>query len=650
MSESPSESRAGGGWPRLSSGLAVACLAVVIGISFAPTLSHEFVWDDHEQVVNNMRLRQGSSFADFWRQDILSLSRDDGERSNYWRPLFYVQYLAMYQLFELDTRAWHGAGLGLHLLACWAAWWLLLRLGFGRYQALAVAALFAVHPAHGESVSWIAAAYNDPPAAALLLVGLALWLGWRQAGGLWRLAAAALCYAAALCLKESALSLLLLLPLVDGLLAHRRGERWLWRAYGGLVGLMAIVFALELFAGQGLMRHLHLAFVAEFLALGGLALGWLAWVRPRVPAARWFELRRVALGYLPFLLLTLLWIYVRKLAIHTVFGVVAGGMEIVEVLPTLPWLALWYLRFLFWPWDFSPSYPVRYLVSWGDPRAWGALLVLGALVAVGGWLWRRRPVLLFGAAWIGACVWPVFNTRSFRPAYLVHQRYLYLAVLGFCVGVVWLLWRLAPRWRNLAVGALLALWTVSNLYHDPFWATDSALWQRVAVVDPGNPAAFDWLGAKALAAGRVEEAEALFRQAIAADSDSPQGHRNLALLLHTRRGQPQRALPHYQQALAAWAARGSLQAAEMGRCRLNYAIALAAVGRGAEALGISLEMAEQPPYPEAAVSNAAILLRQAGRLDAAEDLLRRAVARNPSAARLGQMLEQLRRERVGEQR
>jgi tetratricopeptide (TPR) repeat protein len=168
------------------------------------------------------------------------------------------------------------------------------------------------------------------------------------------------------------------------------------------------------------------------------------------------------------------------------------------------------------------------------------------------------------------------------------------------------------------------VWAASTLAHHRYWADDEALWRRVAAVDPANPASFDWLGARALDEGRVEDAEALFRRAIDADPESPWGWRNLALLVHTRRHRPAEALPLYERALAAFEARGGADPEAVSRVRVSRAVCLAETGRRGEALDRLLEIAEAPPYPAEAARNAAVLLAGTGGREAVAVVLERA--------------------------
>ena len=627
--------------PRLVSAAGTAALLVLVLLAFAPTLRFDFVWDDHEQVVDNPLLESWESLPLFFQDDVLSLSRAGAARSNYYRPLFYAQYLAMAQAFGINATAWHAVALLLHLLAVLTVRWFLRRLGLPAGAAWAAAALFAVHPAQGETVAWVAAAYNGPPAAALTLLALGAHIRWstRRAPG--ALILSAIGFAAALLVKESSLSFLLLAPVVDELLSatdRTPARSWRDRATSYLPAGFAVLSWLAIATYWGDARPLVL--LAMALPVGAL-LGFSAYRLRRTQKPLWPAYTAQAV----YALTVIGYFVARRWAVGPVLGAYPDAQPFEPVLATQPTLVLFYLRLALWPWGYSPSYALRYSSGFADPLA---LAALGALVAVTVALVlvaRRRPWVTFATLWFAASLLPALNTLSFRETYLVHQRYLYLALVApLALLARWLF----ARWSSVAIrtavlAPLLGLGVASLWLHNEHWRSDTALWQRVAAVDPGNPAAFDWLGSQALDRDRVDEAEALFRQAIAADPEAPQGHRNLAVVLHTRRGQPQAALPHYETALDAFDRLAPRYAEEHLSCRVNHATALAQTGKVARALPLLVRLADEPPFVADAARNAAVLLRQAGRTGDARAVLERAVRHHPSHPTLAAMLQDLER-------
>ena len=630
---------------------AAVLLAALVLAAYGPTLSHGFVWDDHEQVVDNPHLRHWSSLPELWRHDVLTLSRADGEsRSNYYRPLFFTQYLLYYQLFGLDTAAWHGVALLQHWLACFAALIFLRALGLRWRLAVAAACLFAVHPAHGESVSWVAAAFNDPPAATLLLLALAAHVRWRRGGSFAWIAGSALLYAGALALKEAALSMLLLVPLVDAALDRGPGRRWkpwprlltvfpFWILLGGN-------FLLESKAPWPVFaEHPFLVLPGQLMATLGLAALALQGIRKSIP--RQFPSHPFA-SYAPYLAVTLLYFAARKAAIFTLLGVYPGDRTPFDLIPSLPSLMLFYLKALVWPLGLAPSYPLRLHSGWNAAavaQGLGLAAILGLLL----WASRRFPKVAFAALWTAACTLPALNVLSFRPQYLVHQRYLYLAALGVCCLAAWAVYRWLPSrpGQLLALAGLLGMGVASNLYHNRFWASDQALWTRVAQVDPANPASFDWLGNQALQEGRVDQAERLFGQSLESAPAAPYGLCNLGTLLYTHRRDPTRALPYLERGAEAFAAPhypSTLEAAFS--CRLNLANAKAQTGNPEAAISDLHTLFLEPPHRPEAARNLAVLLLRQRRLGEVETVLREAIRLHPEQEVLQTMLRDVGRWRA----
>jgi hypothetical protein len=638
--------------------------------AYGPTLSHEFVWDDLEQVRDNPIIRDTGNFWEFWHRDILDLSRQGGNHfSNYYRPLFYVQYLFYYQMFELDTRLWHAAAIVVHALASMVAIWLARRLGFSLGVAWLTGLLFALHPAHGESVSWVAAAFNDPPAAIFLMLALGAHIGWARDGKYWCLPLAALGFAAALCTKESGLSMLLLAPLVAWYVRRDESEA-IWR---GLLrtatDVMPFAVAMMIFVGvevatfdhtaksrTGLAGYIHghphawypgLAAGLTALLAAGFAVIYGVTRNPRlawddtVPSPAW--LNRF-LDFAPYFVVTLAYFYVRKITLSAMLGVYPDTTpSMASVLPTLPYLAVFYCRLLVWPLGYAPSYGVRYATGWSDPHCWASILGLITIAALVILLARRRRNVTFGALWFLCCVWPVFNIRSFVPYYLVHQRYLYLAVFGFCLVLAWLIvTRLRAPALRIGVAALLCVvWGASNLIYNPAWSTDVALWTRINEADPRNPSGFVWLAnrkskelkdqrartGRSPTAEELSALQRLYEQAVAANADDAQGAAGMASFQHVLKRDLAAAVPFYESALAVYARSAGDQHEAWANCQINYGACLAELGRRQDAIREFLQAANRAPFLPDAASNAALLLLQDGRAEQAERVLLSGIAR-----------------------
>jgi tetratricopeptide (TPR) repeat protein len=75
---------------------------------------------------------------------------------DYWMPLSRLSYLIDYRLYGLNAGGYHFHNLILHILSSLMLFWLFHRMTGEIWKSAFVAAFFALHPLHVESVAWVA--------------------------------------------------------------------------------------------------------------------------------------------------------------------------------------------------------------------------------------------------------------------------------------------------------------------------------------------------------------------------------------------------------------------------------------------------------------------------------------------------------------
>lgn len=151
---------------------AAAWLALAVGLPYANALANGFVWDDVALIQQDDRIRSLDHLGEIFSQDFFEHANEQ-VKYGYYRPVITVSYMFDYALWGVDPTGYHLTNLVLHWLCALGVYaFALVVVGVGPAAALAAAVIFAVHPVHTESVSWISGR-TDVLATALVL---AAWL------------------------------------------------------------------------------------------------------------------------------------------------------------------------------------------------------------------------------------------------------------------------------------------------------------------------------------------------------------------------------------------------------------------------------------------------------------------------------------------
>src|ERR1035441_8242306 len=123
-------------------------LAAVTLLVYLPVLHNGFVnYDDPDYITNNPHVQAGLS----WPGIVWAFQ--SGEAST-WHPLTWISHMADCQLFGLNPAGHHLTSLLFHTANTLLLFFLLNRLTGALWRSAFVAALFAWHPLHVESVAW----------------------------------------------------------------------------------------------------------------------------------------------------------------------------------------------------------------------------------------------------------------------------------------------------------------------------------------------------------------------------------------------------------------------------------------------------------------------------------------------------------------
>src|SRR5215467_1301559 len=124
-------------------------LAGITWLVFGQTLAHQFVtYDDPQYVYENARVAAGLSLPSV----LWAFTHTVGGN---WHPLTVISHMLDSQLYGLKPAGHHFSNVLLHTAAVILLFLVLQEMTGALWQSAFVAALFAIHPLHVESVAWI---------------------------------------------------------------------------------------------------------------------------------------------------------------------------------------------------------------------------------------------------------------------------------------------------------------------------------------------------------------------------------------------------------------------------------------------------------------------------------------------------------------
>jgi tetratricopeptide (TPR) repeat protein len=128
------------------------CLVLVLGTAALYFQATGFKFadsDDRDYVVENYRINSG------WSLSGMAWSFQAGYAAN-WHPLTWMSHMLDCQLYGLNPGGHHATNIVLHILNAVLVFLILQRMTGAPWRSGMVAALFAWHPMHVESIAWIA--------------------------------------------------------------------------------------------------------------------------------------------------------------------------------------------------------------------------------------------------------------------------------------------------------------------------------------------------------------------------------------------------------------------------------------------------------------------------------------------------------------
>jgi tetratricopeptide (TPR) repeat protein len=260
---------------------------------------------------------------------------------------------------------------------------------------------------------------------------------------------------------------------------------------------------------------------------------------PAAPPSSFFaRLRAALLRLVPFLVVAAIYLLLRR---HALGSITTPQVRIISARTewlTLPSVLLAYLTHLIWPEGLSPLYDVPYVETFSFAAV--ALPLLTVMLPAGLLLWAawRSPMARFCFAWMLVFAAPTLHLAVLPRGELVHDRYLYLPMVGLSLlaglglaAVMDFQGQSSGLSRaqeaagrplfdaTWVAGALaLALMLVAGRQAG-YWRDNFTLFLRGIQIAPNNGIAAGNLGIEFWKRGDREAATALFRRAATLNPD-----------------------------------------------------------------------------------------------------------------------------------
>ncbi|HWP45117.1 MAG TPA: tetratricopeptide repeat protein [Blastocatellia bacterium] len=596
----------------------LVCLASFL--AYANSLGGDFVFDDTEQIVENVDIRSWDNLGKAFTTHVWAFrERPDALRvptpPPYYRPVFTVLFTVGYHVFGLWPQGWHLMSLLFHIL-CSVGVFYLIRLVSEKKRVAAVAALiFAVFPVHVESVSWISGV-TDPLYGVFFLASFYCYLKFRAGGKRLYLAASILLFVVSAFAKEPGLSLVLLIFVYELL---KPGGASALASPGRKEGALRLSFSSLLAAGARALPFFAAAqiyLVARYMVLGGLT-----WYNPT--------------SY-------------HGPGIHLFY--------------TFFWVVCVYISHILWPVDLSIAYYSSVVTSVVSARFLIPVLLFGGgAFALFRFRSRISREVWFALALIFIPLLPVLDVRQLGVEYLYADRYLYMSVAGYGYLLGLGLAKLAespnlfgwPQAKRAAISSaalvvLILAYTGATARENLSWRDSYSLWSNTARIRPNSWAAhyntaialmdmkryaearetlehtarletgeaciFDALGRAAAAMGDRDAAIENFRRALALDPEMFESLNNLGTV-YFKSGDYEAAEQQFRQALAL---RPQAVAA-----RFNIALCYSRRGRYEEAVAEFERALDYAPADAEVLYELGLAQQKLGRTAEAESTLRR---------------------------
>jgi tetratricopeptide (TPR) repeat protein len=476
-------------------------LIIVILAVFWQVRNHEFItFDDDQYVTNNPHVKSGLTLSGtIWALVAM--------HSNNWHPLTWLSHMLDCELYGLNPGGHHLTNLLIHIANTLLLFLVLKRMTGALWRSSFVAALFALHPLHVESVAWVAER-KDVLSTFFWMLTMETYLRYVNCPRFHRYLLVLLCFAMGLLSKP----MLVTLPFVLLLLDYWPLGRF---RLGQLRSNRNISTQKSLNLSDQRSSALHLVLEkTPFFALSAVS-----------SILTFFAQHRI----------------VKSLEFFPLETRIANAL--------VSYVS--YIGKMIWPNRLGFFYPYPDKVAiW---QITGAALLLVSVSVLVIRASHKRPYLGMGWLWYLGTLVPVIGLVQVGLQAMA-DRYTYVPLIGLFIMIAWGIPDILEGWRHrktvfaVSAGLLFSVLAIVTWAQVQCWQNSITLYKHTLEVTSKNSLIQYNFGVVLLRQGRNSDAITHLSESLRIDPNRAETHNNLGVAL-ARQGKIQEAMVHYTEAL-----------------------------------------------------------------------------------------------------
>jgi tetratricopeptide (TPR) repeat protein len=484
------------------------CIVLVIAtiLAYEPLRFNDFVsYDDNVYVTNNPEVKNGlTGKSVLW-------AFTTGHTGN-WHPLTWLSHILDCRIFGLNPLGHHLTNLFFHVLNTVLLFLVFKTMTSRVWPSAFVAAVFAVHPVHVESVAWVAER-KDVLSGFFWILTMAAYVRYARRPSLRRY----LLVAAAMGLGLMAKPMLVTMPFVLLLLDYWPLERIQWRA--------------EINGGTSQQPPKS---VKSFYRRGSF---WSLLVEK-----------------IPLFCMSGISSVITVIVQHSGGTVVPSAMLSLDVRIANALISyLRYIKKMIYPSRLSVFYPYH---SQSLLLAILCFVILVLVTAAVIYFGMRRRYLAAGWFWYIGTLAPVIGIVQVGSQSMA-DRYTYVPLIGLFIIIAWLACELSAgrRYQKIVLGicsaTVVTVLLVGTRMQVRHWQNSSTLFEHALAVTKDNSITHNHYGIFLLEHKRFEQALAQFDEAVRISPRNRDAHKNKGLA-YLGMGRFDEGIATFQEMLSAW--------------------------------------------------------------------------------------------------